>query len=118
MKIGTDNNGDLWWITLANILNCTYKAQKPGDLKMKNEIDAVLESRAGYGSFPAKAAWLQGLKSSMRCTDSWDKLAPAEQEALDAIAVKMARVLYGKPVRDNWLDIAGYATLALETYHE
>lgn len=85
---------------------------------MANEIEAVLESRADYGSFSAKATWLQGLKASMRRTDSWDKLASAEQESLDAIAVKMARVLYGKPVRDNWVDIAGYATLALETYHD
>ena len=85
---------------------------------MRHEIDKVLASRNDYGSFPAKASWLQGLKASMRCTDSWDKLAPAEQESLDAIAVKMARVLYGKPVRDNWVDIAGYATLALETYHD
>ena len=85
---------------------------------MNHELEAVLESRSDYGSFSAKASWLQGLKASMRCTDSWDKLAPAEQEALDAIAVKMARVLYGKPVRDNWVDVAGYATLALETYHD
>lgn len=85
---------------------------------MANEIDVVLASRSDYGSFSAKASWLQGLKASMRCTDSWDKLLPAEQEALDAITVKMARILYGKPVRDNWVDIAGYATLALETYHE
>ena len=85
---------------------------------MNPEIDVVLASRNDYWSFPAKDSWLQGLKASMRCTDSWDKLAPAEQEALEAIAVKMARVLYGKPVRDDWLDIAGYATLALETYHE
>ena len=65
---------------------------------MKNEMYAVLASRNDYGSFPAKAAWLQGIKASMRCADSWDKLAPAEQEALDAIA--------------------GYATLALGTYHD
>ena len=85
---------------------------------MNHELEAVLESRNDYGSFSAKASWLQGLKASMRCTDSWDKLAPAEQEALDDITVKMARILYGKPVRDNWVDIAGYATLALETYHD
>ena len=85
---------------------------------MANEIDKVLASRSDYGSFSAKAAWLQGLKASMRRTDSWDKLAPTEQESLEAIAVKMARILYGKPVIDNWVDIAGYATLALETYHD
>ena len=85
---------------------------------MANEIDVVLASRNDYGSFPAKAVWLQGIKASMRGAESWGNLAPAEQEALDAIAVKMARVLYGKPVRDNWLDIAGYATLALETYND
>lgn len=83
---------------------------------MNNEIDTVLASRADYGSFQAKSAWIQGVKASMRCSYSWEKLAPAEQEALDAIAVKMARVLYGKPVRDNWVDVAGYATLALEAY--
>lgn len=85
---------------------------------MANEIDVLLECRSDYGSFSAKASWLQGLKASMRCTDSWDKLSPAEQEALDAITVKMARILYGKPVRDNWVDIAGYSMLALETYHD
>ena len=58
-------------------------------------LDVVLACRSDYGSFSA-----------------------AEQEALDAITVKMARILYGKPVRDNLVDIAGYSTLALETYHE
>ncbi len=59
MKIGTDNNGDLWWITLANILNCTYKAQKPGDLKMKNETTRL----------PSGGAWMEAFYV-LPCTDT------------------------------------------------
>ena len=86
---------------------------------MNHELTSVLEARSDYGSFADKAEWIQLTKANLRSTPSWGKLTFAEQEALEAIIIKAARILYGKPVRDNWLDIAGYATLALEVYdHE
>lgn len=45
----------------------------------------------------------------------WDSLSSDQQEALEMIAHKIARILNGNPNKiDSWEDIAGYAILVAE----
>lgn len=95
-----------------------------------SEINEVLDQRGKrYGVFKSQAQITQDLKENFRCyaqkpTDSdgstslrdyyegWHRLDPDQREALDMIASKIARILNGDPnYDDNWIDIAGYATL-------
>ena len=76
-------------------------------------LNDTLEQRSIYGSFRMKAAWIQGSKLALRRAPNWDSLSCAEQEALDNIMQKMGRILFGEYHSDNYLDIAGYATLVL-----
>lgn len=41
-------------------------------------------------------------------------LTHAEVEAIDMIAVKLSRLAKGKPILDHYLDIMGYAAIAVE----
>lgn len=77
------------------------------------DVDQVLEERGKrYGSFESHAVIAQALKTEMQMVNSWDQLAPDQREALEMIQHKIARILNGDPTyADNWIDIAGYATL-------
>jgi len=77
------------------------------------KIDEILEERGKtHGPFKKHAAISQGLKmASMFCKDG-TALTNVQQEAIDMILHKVARILNGKPEHiDHWDDIAGYATL-------
>ncbi len=75
-----------------------------------NEMLAGREAR--YGTFIGHANISQYLKDAMRRLEKWDSLADDQKEALEMIAHKIARILNGDPnYADNWIDIAGYATL-------
>ena len=77
------------------------------------EIEKTLAERGqNYGKFEDHARIARSLKAVMRHTRVWTKLAPFQQEALDMIVHKIARILNGNPdYVDSWVDIAGYATL-------
>jgi hypothetical protein len=76
-----------------------------------DELIATRESQ--HGSFEDKAAWIQTLKAEVRASPSWKNMNATRQEALDAIIVKLGRIVYGDPnFPDHWDDIAGYAVLA------
>ena len=77
------------------------------------KIEDTLETRETvYGSFFGVSCIAQDLKAVMRSTDNWAGLSPDQQESLEMIANKVARVLNGDPdFFDSWHDIAGYATL-------
>jgi hypothetical protein len=75
----------------------------------------LAERTARYGTFPDNAETTQQLK---RVIAIYVKrrpvcfLAPDQQEALDMICHKIARILNGDPDHvDSWTDIAGYAQL-------
>lgn len=76
------------------------------------EIDALIAAhQATHGDFAETAAIAQSLKAI------FDKAAvrfgPVQREALDMIAVKLARILSGDPCHaEHWLDLAAYARLA------
>ena len=76
----------------------------------------VLNERAKtHGSYRENAALVQRLKSEVRQTDGWYKLDAYEQEAIDMIFHKMARIITGNPkFIDSWRDIAGYAQLVID----
>jgi len=81
------------------------------------DVDKVLAQRgARYGEFPNHATTAQTLKAVFR--DGRKKAGRAypmdalQQEAMDMILHKVARIANGdESYDDNWVDIAGYATL-------
>jgi hypothetical protein len=99
-----------------------------GDLEMINQsmndfrmamnseginVNEMLSGReARYGSFEDHAEISQALKLTMQDRAKWPMLEDDQREALEMIAHKIARILNGDPnYADNWIDIAGYATL-------
>ena len=93
-------------------------------------IEKTLSERgARYGDFADHARLCQSLKRVMQSfsikqgvpgiitasVKPWEKLSPAQKQALEVIADKIARILSGDPnYADNWHDIQGYARLVEE----
>lgn len=77
-------------------------------------LEQTLEDRGEkYGDFSHMGAVAQNLKLSMRSGAMWKSLESYEQEALELIATKIARIVCGEPGQaDSWHDIGGYARLA------
>ena len=85
---------------------------------MSDKIDALLAERElTYGSFSGQAQIAQELKHVAYSfgRDRGTTLTPTQNEALDMIFHKIARILNGNPdCVDNWIDIAGYAKLVAD----
>lgn len=75
-------------------------------------IEETLKERGDrYGSLWDNGLVAQGLKDFLHSQAKWGLLGYDQQEALDQICSKIARVFSGDPkYKDNWHDIAGYAT--------
>lgn len=73
-----------------------------------------------YGDFARQSYLSEQLKNVMHLPVSWRTILWHDQrEALDMIAVKIARILNGDPnYADSWHDIAGYATLIAKRLEE
>ena len=85
------------------------------------ELNEILSQRNQvYGNFLRQAQIAADLKGIMRAYVDWNEvLAPDQREALEMIAVKIARLLNGDPNHaDGWLDIAGYAQLVANRLNE
>ena len=82
------------------------------------DINEVLSEReARYGSFSGHAEISQKLKEAMYNAPKWPGLSDCHKEALEMIQHKVARILNGDPnYDDNWRDISGYATLAMQSF--
>jgi hypothetical protein len=82
------------------------------------DIKKTLEERGEkYGEFVNHAAISQRLKLviSMNLRDKGKALDQDQKEALEMICHKIARIINGDPdYIDNWVDIAGYATLVAD----
>ena len=80
---------------------------------MGNPTDGLLSDRKRtHGDFADDAAVAQSLKRLMRKQPGWARLDDCQAQALEMIAVKLARILAGDPNHvDHWDDIAGYARL-------
>jgi hypothetical protein len=81
-----------------------------------SSIEETLNERGDrYGDFKENAQISQEGKDWLESQDGWRRLNPVKREALEMIVQKIARILNGDPeYKDNWHDIAGYATLAEE----
>lgn len=68
-----------------------------------------------HGGIEAVGTVCQRMKIAMRAGQNWPLLTPGEQEALDMIAHKIARILSGADPHDpqHWEDVAGYAHAAM-----
>lgn len=77
-------------------------------------VDDTLDQREKtYGSFKDHSTLSQSLKIRMKYHNyGWNKLKPDQQEALEMIQHKIARIINGDPSYiDSWHDIQGYAKL-------
>ena len=87
------------------------------DLTVAN-IENLLNDRAkDYGKFKDGAALMQSIKRLLaEHARVHDKLFADDQwEAIEMIVHKLGRILNGNPDKvDNWVDIAGYATLVAD----
>jgi hypothetical protein len=76
----------------------------------------ILDERAkNYGPFIDMATITQNLKEILHAAPSWGNMDADQQESLEMIVHKIARILNGRPdYADSWVDIAGYARLVSE----
>lgn len=82
------------------------------------DLSETLKDRGDrYGAFTGHAEVTQNLKGEIRrqLRMRQKTLADDQQEALDMICHKMARIVNGDPdYADSWIDIAGYAKLVAD----
>ena len=87
-------------------------------MNTKNDITSILEERGQrYGVFADHARLSQELKTaiSLHLIGADKELYPDQQEALDMICHKIARIVNGdENYADSWVDIAGYAQLVAD----
>lgn len=70
------------------------------------------ERQKSHGTYSEVSSICQAIKRTMRNTSGWDHLANEQAEALEMIAMKIARILSGNAnFADHWEDIEGYARL-------
>jgi hypothetical protein len=75
-------------------------------------VNTLADRATTHGEFSRNAELTQALKKACN-SYAVQSLSDVQQEALDNICQKMARILTGNPNHaDNWHDIAGYAMLA------
>lgn len=83
-----------------------------------DNIDKVLAERGNrYGKFSDHAALSQLLKQNIavRLHERQLVLEDDQQEAIEMICHKLARIINGDPnYADSWTDIAGYAKLVAD----
>jgi hypothetical protein len=88
---------------------------------MARHMDAVATADllglrgARYGDFAQLARLIRAIKAVLPTGAAWPAMRDDQREAADMIAVKLARIVNGDPnYADNWIDIAGYATLVAD----
>ena len=83
----------------------------PNQLK-GTTMDIINERATTHGLYKHTAAWSQSIKDMFRGSPNWQHMNDGQKEALEMIAVKLARLLNGNPqFPDHWNDIAGYGKL-------
>ena len=108
-KLKNDMNVDDY----INSLRCADAKPNQTTINAMSEADASIadtlnERQSTYGSFEDVANTTQYLLQML----STDAMSDVQLEALHMICSKLARIAHGDPnYKDNWHDIAGYATL-------
>ena len=79
------------------------------------EVGEVLNERGTtHGAFEQNAEVSQALKRVLQYENA-SPMTDVQHEALDNICQKLARIVCGNPNHiDHWIDIAGYAMLAID----
>lgn len=89
-----------------------FTTKKLKEISMSDVDNTLAVREKSYGSFRAKAEFIQVLKTVLRAVPNWSSLDADMQEALDMVVAKVARICFGDPKhKDSWHDIAGYASL-------
>lgn len=79
--------------------------------------DIIAERDTTHGNYAAQSAVSQAIKKAMAGGKNWSSMLPPQREALELIAVKLARIVSGDPYHlDHWLDICGYAKLGSDHF--
>jgi hypothetical protein len=93
----------LGWGLLSDAKPATAAEKKPS-------IDALLNERQStHGDFGDNAKISQATKSLWRSFSGWEKLDDDMKEVLEMEALKVGRILSGKPTEpDHWIDASGY----------
>lgn len=83
------------------------------------DVSAVLSQRGSrYGRFIDVSAAYSHILEAMY-SNGTDRYSPSQTHAIDAIAMKLARIATGDPnYLDNWVDIQGYAKLEQDILKE
>ena len=87
---------------------------------MSKEVETILKERSTtHGDYTFQAFRCQRIQRCFTDAPGWDELNDIQRDALQMIAVKISRILTGNPNhKDNWLDLAGYATLVANRIEE
>lgn len=82
---------------------------------MAENIQTTLQTRQqSHGDFRYVSAMSQNLKRTLKSSRSFEDLEQWQQEALEAICLKLARIMSGNSFDpDHWHDISGYASLVV-----
>jgi len=77
-------------------------------------MSILKERQKTHGEYAQLASIAQRLKTVLRTGISSNKLDRVQQESLDLICTKLARIVCGNPDEpDHWVDISGYADLVV-----
>ena len=107
---------DTYLDKLERISQNKNKNKNKKENKMKPE-NSLTERNITHGDFRRSAEVSQHLKRIV--TRYSEKLTPVQEETLEMIMHKIARLLIGDAARvETWEDIVGYATLAIKDIKE
>lgn len=111
-----------WWRPSTSATKTAPSADRPHAAMLDKyfSVQETLNERERlYGNIEDLMTLSQEIQGAMRTSKNWWDLMPAQREALQMIASKIARILNGDPnYKDNWHDIQGYARLAEERCKE
>jgi len=98
--------------SLMELLNDLAPSLREVTIQQGTTMDIINEREKTHGVYKSTAAWSQSLKDMFRSSGNWHNMNDGQKEALEMIAVKLARLLNGNPqFPDHWDDISGYGKL-------
>lgn len=81
---------------------------------MTDPFAIIAARQQTHGNFASTAWMAQRLRDTFRHDLGWERLSIVQREVADSSAIKWARILSGDPnCEDHWVDLIGYAELAL-----
>jgi len=76
----------------------------------------ITKRQRTHGVYKDQSTLTQAIKTTFRTGKNWNFLNDGQREALEMIAVKIARTLSGDHnYRDHWDDIVGYGQLGTDS---